>query len=202
MEFRHKLIEIVLIFIFFWLLTGCATAPSNPGNICTIFSEKDDWYDDAMDSYEKWGIPVPVQMAIIHQESRFRSDAQPPRKRFLGFIPTFRPSTAYGYPQALDSTWAQYIEETGNSGADRDDFEDATDFVGWYGTVSHRKLRISKADAYRQYLAYHEGQSGYRRRSYNKKQWLMKIARKVDRRAKTYRKQIARCKDGMERSWW
>jgi len=202
MEFPHKAIGIILIFFFFWLLSGCATPPRNPGNICEIFDEKDDWYDDTMDSYEKWGVPVPVQMAIIHQESRFQSDAQPPRKRFLWIIPTFRPSSAYGYPQALDSTWAQYIKETGNSGADRDDFEDATDFVGWYATVSHKKLRIPKADAYSQYLAYHEGQSGYRRQSYKKKRWLMKIARKVKNRAKAYRKQLARCQDRMERSWW
>lgn len=191
-----------LFLLLIILLSACATAPKNPNNICDIFTEKSGWYDDAMDSYEKWGVPVPVQMAIIHQESRFHAYAQPPRKRFLWIIPTFRPSTAYGYPQALDSTWDYYIDVSGNSGADRDDFEDATDFVGWYGNVSHQKLNISKWDARQQYLAYHEGHEGFRRKTYQNKRWLKKVARKVDAKAKTYRSQLATCRDQLDRSWW
>lgn len=192
----------VFFYLLIMLLSACTTAPRNPNNICEIFTEKDDWYDDAMDSYEKWGVPVQVQMAIIHQESRFQADAQPPRKRFLWIIPTFRPSSAYGYPQALDGTWDHYIEVSGNSGADRDDFEDATDFIGWYGNLSYKKLKISKWDARQQYLAYHEGHEGFRRRTYQHKRWLKTVAIKVATRAKQYRAQLATCRDQLDRSWW
>ncbi len=183
---------------------GCATAPPDDiDNVCAVFREKGGWYDDAMDAYERWGVPVHVQMAIIHQESSFRGDARPPRRRLFGFIPTTRPSSAYGYSQALDGTWDWYIKASGNGGADRDDFGDAADFVAWYGNVSHKRLGISKWDAYRQYLAYHEGHGGYARRTYARKGWLKQAARKVDSRAARYRQQLAACRDDLDRGgWW
>lgn len=184
------------------LLGACAaTAPRNINDSCAIFREKDDWYDAAMDAYEKWGVPVHVQLAIIHQESRFRSEAKAPKDTLLGFIPWGRKSSAYGYAQVKDSTWNWYMQKTGNTGADRDDFEDVTDFIGWYVDMSHRRLGIAKSDAYSQYLAYHEGHGGYERKSYRKKPWLLRVARKVARRAARYRAQIARCRDELERGF-
>ena len=176
--------------------------PKNIKNSCDIFSEKGGWYSDALDSYEKWGVPVHVQLAIIYQESRFVHDAKPPRKKLLWVIPWTRVSSAYGYGQIKDSTWDWYIQSTGNRWADRDDFEDVVDFIGWYGKISHRKLGISKWDAYNQYLAYHEGHGGYKRKTYKKKPWLMKVARKVDNRAKSYHTQLSRCEDSLDTGWW
>jgi hypothetical protein len=183
-------------------LTGCSsTPPKNTGDACAIFEEKDDWYEAAQESFEKWGVPIHVQLAIIHQESRFKRDAKPPREKLFWFIPWFRKSSAYGYAQVQDSTWDWYRRDTGNRWADRDDFDDAVDFVGWYVFQSHRKLGISKWDAYSQYLAYHEGQGGFKRGSYKKKAWLMRVARKVEQNAKRYRAQIAKCRDELERGW-
>ncbi len=182
------------------ILASCATTPpENRENVCAIFKEKRGWYHAAMQSFEKWGVPVHVQMAIIHQESRFEPKARPPRNKFLGFIPTTRPSSAYGYAQAMDATWEWYQDKTGNHGADRDDFADAVDFIGWYGRTSHRRLGISKWDAYNQYLAYHEGHGGYKRKSYAKKKWLLGAARKVERNAARYSRQLATCKKELER---
>ncbi len=150
-------------------------------------------------------MPVALQMAFMKQESGFDADAQPPRRKFLGLIPTTRPSSAYGYSQALDSTWEGYMRDTGNDGADRDDFEDAIDFIGWYCTVSHKKLGIAKNDAYNQYLAYHEGQGGYSRRTYERKDWLLKVARKVEAQTQRYNEQLARCGARLEErddGWW
>ncbi len=181
------------------LLPACATTPPhNLDDSCAIFREKSGWYDDAGESFEKWGVPVHVQLAIIWQESRFRSRAKAPKDTLLGFIPWGRKSSAYGYAQVKDATWDWYISKTGNSGADRDDFEDVTDFIGWYGNLSHKRLGISKWDAYNQYLAYHEGQGGFARKTYLKKPWLMRVARKVKRRAERYRLQIAACRDDLE----
>ncbi len=186
----------------FLLITGCSTSPPKDiGDACEIFEEKDGWYDSAKDSYEKWGVPVHVQLAIIRQESSFRHDAKPPRRKLLGMIPWTRPSSAYGYGQIKDSTWDWYRDKTGNRWADRDDFDDAVDFVGWYGNTSHRMLGISKWDAYNQYLAYHEGQGGFKRKTYRKKKWLMKTARRVEGNAKRYSTQLARCEDDLERGW-
>ena len=184
------------------LLNACSSSPPrDTSNACSIFTEKDDWYEAAQDAYKKWGVPVHVQLAIIHQESRFREDAKPPRDKLFWFIPWFRKSSAYGYAQVKDATWDWYKRSTGNSWADRDDFEDAVDFIGWYCNLSHRKLGISKWDAYRQYLAYHEGQGGYQHGTYKKKPWLIKVAHQVDNNAKRYRAQIGKCRDELESGW-
>jgi hypothetical protein len=186
-------------------LAGCATTPpSNPDDLCSVFREKKDWYENAHNAARRWGMPVPIQMAILRQESAFVDDARPPRKRLFGLIPTVRPSSAYGYSQAKDSTWDWYRDKSGNRGADRDDFADAADFVGWYGDMSHRLLGISKGDAYRQYLAYHEGHGGYRRGTYRGKDWLIGTARKVAARADRYGSQLAGCQADLERGggWW
>jgi len=194
-----------IIFVLFTLLvlSGCSnTPPKNINNSCAIFEEKGDWYDDAKDSFERWGVPIHVQLAIIHQESRFKHDAKTEMEYFLWIIPIGRKSSAYGYAQVKDDTWDWYIKSTHNWGADRDDFDDAVDFIGWYGKKTYDTLKVSKWDAKNQYLAYHEGHGGYKRKSYNGKPWLIKVAHKVDKRAKTYRAQLATCEDELNSSWW
>ncbi len=181
------------------LLSSCASPPSKPGDICSIFLEKEDWYASAKASAERWKAPIAVQMAIINHESAFVDDARPPRVRFLG-IPLWRPTSAYGYSQATDSTWERYQKKTGNSGSDRDDFGDAIDFVGWYMQQSQLELGLSKSDAYKQYLAYHEGQGGYQRGSWRDNPSLQNTARKVAATASRYQQQLSSCQTELNRS--
>lgn len=184
-------------------LSGCITAPpENTENICSIFREKDDWYESSQEAHAKWGIPIAMQMAFMHQESRFVADARPPRPWLMGFIPWFRDSSAYGYAQAQDGTWEWYQKKAGSWWADRDDFSDAVDFIGWYCTVSNEKLGIAKDDIKNQYLAYHEGRAGYQRKSYLQKPWLLKTAGKVTRQAKKYQRQLTACQEELESSGW
>ena len=185
------------------LLPACVTSPPKQvDNVCHIFREKSGWYGDAKESRARWGVPVSVSMAFMHQESRFVATAKPPRKKLWGVIPGPRPSDAYGYSQAKDSTWEWYQRSTGNYGADRDDFGDAIDFVGWYNNVSHKELGIDKQDAFRLYLAYHEGHGGYRKQSYRSKDWLVDVARKVDRQARRYNSQLQECSEELEPRGW
>ena len=191
---KPKIFLYLLLFLI--IFSGCATSPpKNINNACRIFDEKTKWYKASYKSYKKWGVPVHVQLAIMHQESRFVSDAQPPRRTLLWFIPWTRPSDAFGYAQVLDSTWEWYKDKTGNWFADRDDYKDAVDFIGWYGNISYNTLKISKWDAYGQYLAYHEGHGGYKRRTYLKKKWLMQVAEKVKANANRYALQLKQCKN-------
>ncbi len=187
------------------ILGACAQLPpKNVNDICSIFKEKPDWYPNAKEAYERWGAPIHVTMAIVRQESHFHADAKPPRNKFLGFIPTFRPTSAYGYAQAIDGTWKQYQKATGNSWANRDSFEDAIDFIGWYIRRSHGLLKISKWDTYLQYLAYHEGQAGFKKKSYMKKPWLLKVAKKVDLHSQRYINQLKKCESHLQKKsgWW
>ncbi|MBL6987891.1 MAG: hypothetical protein ISR72_12815 [Methylobacter sp.] len=188
-----------LVLLSLLFLTACtALPPKNSDNICSTFREKEDWYDDAKNSFEKWGVPIHIQMAIMHQESHFVADAQPPRPWFLGFIPLPRASSAYGYAQAKDETWEGYQNKAGSWGADRDDFADATDFIGWYCNISHTRLGISKLDAKNLYLAYHEGHGGFKRKSFLKKTWLQRVAIKVAKRANLFQRQLGKCKNELE----
>ena len=191
------------LLIFGVLVISCSTAPPEDlGNSCSIFEEKDSWYSAARDSYKKWGVPIHVQLAIIYQESRFVHDAKPPRQKLLWVIPWTRPSSAYGYGQIKDSTWEWYLKSTGRRWADRDDFDDVADFIGWYGDMSHRKLGISKSDAYSQYLAYHEGHGGFKRKTYKNKKWLTRVASQVAARAQRYSAQLRKCEDSLDKGWW
>ena len=184
-------------------LSACASSPpENVEDICAIFEEKGRWYKAAKKSEKRWGTPIHVQLAIIHQESTFKFDARPPRDKLLGFIPWTRPSDAYGYAQALENTWDWYREDTGRRGADRDNFDDAIDFVGWYTHQSQQIAGISKWDPYNQYLAYHEGQGGWMKKSYRYKTDLKRIAGRVDHRAKEWGAQLRRCEDDLDDDWW
>ena len=193
-----------LLLAGFALVAACGTTPpTNVENICSIFKEKGKWYKAAKKSEGRWGTPIHVQLAIIHQESTFRFDAKPPRNKLLGFIPWTRPSDAYGYAQALESTWDQYKRDTGHRYADRDDFGDAIDFVGWYTDQSQKIDGISKWDPYNQYLAYHEGQAGWRKKTYKHNRALMDSARRVDYRAREWGAQLKTCHDDLDDDgWW
>lgn len=193
---RHGTRSLIVLALALVLLAagGCATRPPrSAGSVCDIFRERPDWYDDAAAARDRWQVPIPVLMAVIHRESGFHSDAKPPRTTCLWIFPGPRPSSAYGYPQALDATWREYQRRTDNRFADRDDFGDAVDFVGWYCHLSHRRCRIPKNDAYRLYLAYHEGHAGYNRGSYRKKAWLRRVARSVAQQARRYTRQLDAC---------
>ena len=83
------------VFMVVALLPACVTSPPEQvDNVCDIFQEKSGWYEDAKDSRARWGVPVSVSMAFMHQESRFVATAKPPRKKLWGVIPGPRPSDA------------------------------------------------------------------------------------------------------------
>ncbi|MEE9454626.1 MAG: transglycosylase SLT domain-containing protein [Paracoccaceae bacterium] len=173
--------------------SGNSRAPSNQNDACAILEQRRGWLGDMQRAEQTWGVPVHVQMATIWKESSFRARAKTARTYFLGSIPTGRRSTAYGYPQALDGTWDWYREQTGKRRAQRDDYADAVDFIGWYMDRSERKLGLAKNDAYSQYLAYHEGHSGYANGSYRGKSWLTGVASEVQAMANRYENQLQYC---------
>ena len=177
-------------------LGACAstTPPSRPGNICEIFAEKPSWHKALLDVQEKWRVPPQIIMAMMYQESSFRHDARPPKNYLLGIIPWGRVSSAYGYPQAKDEVWSDYVKQNDRFMASRSDFSDAVDFMGWYIDKAQKINGVSKWDAYAQYLNYHEGWGGYSRQSHQSKAWLLNVAQKVKSRADTYGSQYLACK--------
>ncbi|SPT68912.1 Uncharacterized protein conserved in bacteria [Anaerobiospirillum thomasii] len=176
-----------------FVLSACSTTPpANPRDLCSIFQEKDSWYVAAHKVHKKYGVPINVAMSIMFHESGFVDDAKPPMRWFL-FIPYGRGSSAYGYAQAQDAVWSEYLEEQGSYFSDRDDFDDALDFIGWYMTKSKKINNVPLTDAYRQYLNYHEGWGGYASGSYKGKDSLLRIAQSVKRMSDNYKQQLLKC---------
>ena len=189
-----KSIKLISLMFVVTLLGSCATKPpTNINNACSIVHQYPDWYYSMVDSYNRWGVPMCVQMAFIRQESSFRSDAKPSMKYYLGFIPAGRASSAYGYSQALDGTWDHYKKETKQSFVSRTDFADATDFIGWYLNNVYNRTGISKTNTYDLYLAYHEGVAGYKRGSHKNNSFLKNYARKTSDIAQKYSTQLKSC---------
>ena len=181
-----------LIILFFFLLTGCSSIPSNTNNSCSIFDERYIWYKHAKKVEQKWGTPIYIQLAIIKMESDFDWLAKPERQKIFKVIPFKRPSSSFGYSQAVKGTWEQYKKETGNKLATRARFKDSVDFIGWYTNKTESILKISKKDAFKQYLAYHEGWGNYKYYKKNKK--VIGLATKVEKQSNIYKKQLLKCK--------
>jgi hypothetical protein len=183
--------------IFCALIAGCGSsnyvAPRNLDDACSILNQRPSYLTAMRKTERKWGVPIAVQMAAIYQESKFIANARTPIQYALGVIPMGRQSSAYGYSQALDGTWDEYRSEQRRWLARRNRISDATDFMGWYMVKSRDGLGIPLNDARKQYLAYHEGRTGYARGSYTRKPWLLKVSREVGNRAVTYDSQLRAC---------
>ena len=197
---QNIMLKLVVGTICLASLLGCSSAPpKNQDDICAIFGEKKGWYKKARKASRRWGTAIPVMMAFAHQESGFRANAKPPRTKILWIFPGPRTASAFGFAQAIDATWKAYKKSTGRKGADRNDFADAMDFIGWYNDQSQRINKIKKTDAYHLYLAYHEGQGGFNRKTYRSKKWLIKVARKVQGQSKKYQSQLNGCEKSLKK---
>ena len=185
----------LLIFLFF--VAACSSVPKNTKNSCAIFEDRYLWYKHTKKVEEKWGVPVYIQLAFIKKESDFNWLAKPPRKKLFKIIPFKRPSSSFGYSQAVKGTWEQYKKETGNKYATRARFKDSVDFIGWYVNKTHKLLKIPKNDAYRQYLAYYKGWGDYK--NYSKDQKAIIYAKSTKDFASKYRKQLTICRDQLNR---
>ncbi len=182
-------------FILFIFLYGCSSVPSNISSGCSIFDEKYLWYKHAKKSEKKWGTPIHLQLAIIKMESGFDWLAKPPRQKIFKIIPYKRPSSSFGYSQAVKGTWKQYKDETGNKFARRTSFKDSVDFIGWYTNKTTKILKISKKNAFKQYIAYHEGWGNYKNYKKNKK--VINLAKRVAKQSELYKRQLFKCQNSL-----
>jgi len=192
-----KKLNLILSSFVLLLISACSSIPKNTADGCSIFSERYLWYKHAKKTEQKWGTPIYIQLAFIKMESDFDWLAKPKRKKIFKVIPYKRPSSSFGYSQAVKGTWKQYKKETGNKFATRTRFKDSVDFIGWYTNKTEKILKISKKDSFKQYLAYHEGWGNFK--NYKSNQKVILIAKKVQRQSDKYKKQLAGCKKSLNR---
>ena len=193
---QNYLRKILVLFLFF--ISGCASIPQNTSDGCKIFDERYLWYKHVKKVKQKWGTPIHIQLAIIKMESDFDWLAKPPRQKLFKVIPFKRPSSSFGYSQAVKGTWKQYKNETGKKFATRARFKDSVDFVGWYTNKTKTILKIPLQDAFKQYIAYHEGWGNYK--NYKKNEKVINLAKKVEKQSGIYKKQLSRCSKSLNKN--
>ncbi|MBD1135557.1 lytic transglycosylase [Pelagibacterales bacterium SAG-MED47] len=187
-----------ILFLIFFLFSACSSIPKNVSDSCSIFNERYLWYKHTKKTELKWGTPIYIQLAIIRIESDFDWLAKPPREKIFKIIPFKRPSSSFGYSQAVKGTWEQYKKETGNKFATRARFKDSVDFIGWYTNKTETILKISKKDAFKQYIAYHEGWGNYK--YYKRNEKVIGLAKKVKKQSDIYKKQLLKCRKALNKN--
>ena len=197
MQLENLLIAISIVFIF---VVACTSMKlTNTADSCILFDEKKNWYKATKKSYDKWNVPIALQLAIINQESSFKQFAKPKRKKLFGIIPGSRPSSAFGYAQVTDPTWNWYKLKNGKNNASRANFIDVTDFIGWYSNQTTKMLGIPQNDFFNQYLAYHEGHGGWKKKSFRTKKWLINVAKNVESTGNKYNNQLKQCESELNK---
>jgi hypothetical protein len=191
-----KILKLSAIFVLFFLVS-CSSIPKNANNACSIFSERYLWYKNIKKASEIYNAPVHIILAFIYKESGFNRWAKPPRTKLFKIIPYKRPSSSLGFSQAVKGTWDLFKKETENPLALRTRFKDSVNFIGWYINKTNKILKIPKNDAYRQYIAYHEGWGNYKNYKKNKK--VIILAKRVKEQSNNYKGQLIQCQKKLEK---
>ena len=197
---KHLSNKLLLAF-FIVILSSCESTPQRYKNVCDLMDNKISWYKAVKKVEHNSGVPKEIILAFIKQESSFNAYAKPQRPKLLGSIPWFRDSSAYGFSQAKTTTWNWYKDKSGKVGASRTNFYDSADFVAWYILQTNKMNDVRVSDVYNQYLAYHEGHTGFKNKSYQQKPWLMKVAKKVARTAKNYKNNLKTCQAKLDNTY-
>ena len=198
---QKKILNKNLIYlIIFFFLASCSSVPKYPSNACKIFSEKYLWYKHAKNSSEKYGAPIHIILAFVNKESGFNRWAKPKRTKLFKIVPYKRPSSSFGYSQAVKKTWELYKEETNNPLALRTRFKDSVMFIGWYINKTNKINKIPKNDSYRQYLNYYLGWGDYARKVYKTDKKAILFAMSVEKQSKIYKNQLKKCQKKLNRN--
>jgi len=196
---KKTLSKNLVYFITFFFLLSCSSIPKHPADACKIFGERYFWYKHAKKSSEMYGAPIHIILAFVKKESGFNRWAKPKRKKLFKVIPYKRPSSSYGYSQAVEKTWELYKQETNNPLALRTHFKDSVMFIGWYIKKTNTINQIPFNDSYRQYLNYYLGWGSYAKKTYKTDKKSIIYAKSVEKQSKIYKNQLNECKKILDR---
>ena len=190
----------IIYLIVLFLLASCSSVPKYPQNACKIFGENYLWYKSVKKSSEKYGAPIHIILAFVNKESGFNRWAKPQRNKLFKVIPYKRPSSSYGYSQAVKKTWELYKIETNSPLALRTHFKDSVMFIGWYIKKTNKINKIPLNDSYRQYLNYYLGWGSYSKKVYKTDKKAIIYAKSVERQSKIYKSQLKECQKSLNRN--
>ena len=187
----------LLILLFF--ITACSSVPKYPQNACKIFGQKYLWYKSAKKSSDTYGAPIHIILAFVNKESGFNRWAKPKRNKLFKIVPYKRPSSSFGYSQAVKKTWELYKTETNNPLALRTRFKDSVMFIGWYINKTNQNNKIPLNDSYRQYLNYYLGWGNYAKKVYKTDKKAIIYAKNVEKKSQIYKNQLRECRNSLDR---
>ena len=185
--------------VIFFFLVSCSSVPKYPANACKIFGEKYLWYKHAKKSSETYNVKIHIILAFINKESGFNRWAKPKRTKLFKIVPYKRPSSSFGYSQAVKKTWELYKTETNNPLAVRTRFKDSVMFIGWYINKTHKINKIPLNDSYRQYLNYYLGWGNYAKKVYETDKKAIILAKNVKKQSNIYKGQLNECKKSLNK---
>ena len=188
-----------IYFAIFFFIASCSSVPKNPTNACKIFGERYLWYKHATKSSETYGAPLYIILAFVNKESGFNRWAKPKRTKLFKVIPYKRPSSSFGYSQAVKKTWELYKTETNNPLALRSRFKDSVMFIGWYMSKTKKINKIPLNDSYRQYLNYYLGWGNYAKKTYKTDKKAIILAKSVEKQSKIYKSQLRECQSNLNK---
>ena len=190
----------LIYFTIIIFVTSCSSIPKYPQNACKIFGENYLWYKSIKKSSDKYNAPIHIILAFVNKESGFNRWAKPKRTKLFKVIPYKRPSSSFGYSQAVNKTWELYKTETDNPLALRSRFKDSVMFIGWYISKTHKINKVPLNDPYRQYLNYYLGWGSYAKKKYKTDKNSIIFAKKVEKQSKIYKNQLQECKKSLNRN--
>ena len=191
---QKKILKSSLLYLFIlFFFVSCSTIPKYPQNACKIFNQNYLWYKSIKKSSESYGVPIYIILAFVNKESGFNRWAKPKRTKLFKIIPYKRPSSSFGYSQAIKRTWELYKKETNNPLALRYRFKDSVMFIGWYIKKTNKINKIPLTDSYRQYLNYYLGWGSYAKKNYKTDKNAILFAKKVEQLSAIYKNQLKEC---------
>ena len=158
------------------------------------------WFKSIKKSSETYGAPIHIILAFVNKESGFNRWAKPKRTKIFKVIPYKRPSSSFGYSQAVKKTWELYKTETSNPLALRSRFADSVMFIGWYMKKTNKINKIPLNDSYRQYLNYYLGWGSYSKKVYKTDKKAVLYAKNVQKLSKVYKSQLRECQKSLNRN--
>ena len=191
----------LIYFIIFFFLSTCSSVPKYPQNACKIFGENYLWYKSVKKSSETYGAPIHIILAFVNKESGFNRWAKPKRTKLFKVVPYKRPSSSFGYSQAVKKTWKLYKIETDNPLALRTRFKDSVMFIGWYISKTNKINKIPLSDSYRQYLNYYLGWGSYASKAYKTDKKAIIFAKSVEKQSKIYKSQLIECEKSLNNKY-
>ena len=197
---QKKILNRNLIYlIIFLFVVSCSSVPQYTSNACKLFNERYFWYKHSKKSSEIYGAPIHIILAFVNKESGFNRWAKPKRTKLFKVVPYKRPSSSFGYSQAVKKTWELYKNETNNPLALRTRFKDSVMFIGWYISKTNKINKIPFEDSYRQYLNYYLGWGNYAKKVYKTDKKAIIFAKSVEKQSKIYKNQLKECQKSLDR---